>query len=149
MFQQGSPFSCVSNFLHINKYEIYNYFAETLAWKILYIEKNRFTGVCLWTKDPDPVVPNLDLDPGDPKRLDPDPTLVFIVYRLLFGVSLCIYLSIYSSRSGMIYSLYFIILTLFGNYTLLNVFLAIAVDNLANAQELTAAENKVNIPTAN
>ena len=34
-------------------------------------------------------------------------------------------------------------LTLFGNYTLLNVFLAIAVDNLANAQELTAAENKV------
>ena len=44
---------------------------------------------------------------------------------------------------GMIYSLYFIVLTLFGNYTLLNVFLAIAVDNLANAQELTAAENKV------
>ena len=43
----------------------------------------------------------------------------------------------------MIYSLYFIVLTLFGNYTLLNVFLAIAVDNLANAQELTAAENKV------
>lgn len=37
-------------------------------------------------------------------------------------------------------SSYFIILTLFGNYTLLNVFLAIAVDNLANAQELTAAE---------
>ena len=45
-------------------------------------------------------------------------------------------------RSGIIYSLYFIILTLFGNYTLLNVFLAIAVDNLANAQELTAAENQ-------
>ena len=46
-------------------------------------------------------------------------------------------------RSGMIYSLYFIILTLFGNYTLLNVFLAIAVDNLANAQELTAAEEQM------
>ena len=45
----------------------------------------------------------------------------------------------------MIYSLYFIVLTLFGNYTLLNVFLAIAVDNLANAQELTAAENKVRL----
>lgn len=29
---------------------------------------------------------------------------------------------------------YFIVLVLFGNYTLLNVFLAIAVDNLANAQ---------------
>ena len=43
----------------------------------------------------------------------------------------------------MMYSVYFIVLTLFGNYTLLNVFLAIAVDNLANAQELTAAENKV------
>ncbi|XP_063983728.1 voltage-dependent calcium channel type A subunit alpha-1 isoform X7 [Diachasmimorpha longicaudata] len=41
---------------------------------------------------------------------------------------------------GMIYSSYFIVLVLFGNYTLLNVFLAIAVDNLANAQELTAAE---------
>lgn len=41
---------------------------------------------------------------------------------------------------GMVYCIYFIILVLFGNYTLLNVFLAIAVDNLANAQELTAAE---------
>ncbi|XP_063609776.1 voltage-dependent calcium channel type A subunit alpha-1-like, partial [Penaeus indicus] len=45
-------------------------------------------------------------------------------------------------KSGMIYSLYFIILVIFGNYTLLNVFLAIAVDNLANAQELTAAEEE-------
>ena len=51
-------------------------------------------------------------------------------------------------RSGMIYSLYFIILTLFGNYTLLNVFLAIAVDNLANAQELTAAEEKAEVEEA-
>ncbi|XP_042203568.1 voltage-dependent calcium channel type A subunit alpha-1-like isoform X6 [Homarus americanus] len=46
------------------------------------------------------------------------------------------------TQSGMIYSLYFIILVIFGNYTLLNVFLAIAVDNLANAQELTAAEEE-------
>ena len=38
---------------------------------------------------------------------------------------------------GIIWSLYFILLVLLGNYTLLNVFLAIAVDNLANAQELT------------
>lgn len=37
---------------------------------------------------------------------------------------------------------YFIVLTMFGNYTLLNVFLAIAVDNLAQAQELTAAEEE-------
>ncbi|KOB73804.1 Cacophony, partial [Operophtera brumata] len=45
-------------------------------------------------------------------------------------------------QRGMLYSLYFVILVLFGNYTLLNVFLAIAVDNLANAQELTAAEEE-------
>ncbi|KAG8192014.1 hypothetical protein JTE90_001744 [Oedothorax gibbosus] len=45
-------------------------------------------------------------------------------------------------NGGMIYSLYFIILVLFGNYTLLNVFLAIAVDNLANAQELTLAQEE-------
>lgn len=37
-------------------------------------------------------------------------------------------------QRGMLYALYFVILVLFGNYTLLNVFLAIAVDNLANAQ---------------
>ena len=47
-----------------------------------------------------------------------------------------------TTSSGMVYSLYFIILVVFGNYTLLNVFLAIAVDNLANAQELTAAEEE-------
>ncbi|CAK9821795.1 Voltage-dependent calcium channel type A subunit alpha-1 [Anthophora retusa] len=45
-------------------------------------------------------------------------------------------------KKGMVYSLYFIVLVLFGNYTLLNVFLAIAVDNLANAQELSAAEDE-------
>uniref|UniRef100_A0A665XB59 Voltage-dependent N-type calcium channel subunit alpha n=1 Tax=Echeneis naucrates TaxID=173247 RepID=A0A665XB59_ECHNA len=45
-------------------------------------------------------------------------------------------------RRGMFSSVYFIVLTLFGNYTLLNVFLAIAVDNLANAQELTKDEEE-------
>ncbi|XP_006900735.1 PREDICTED: voltage-dependent N-type calcium channel subunit alpha-1B-like [Elephantulus edwardii] len=44
---------------------------------------------------------------------------------------------------GMFSSFYFIVLTLFGNYTLLNVFLAIAVDNLANAQELTKDEEEM------
>ena len=39
-------------------------------------------------------------------------------------------------------SIYFIVLVLFGNYTLLNVFLAIAVDNLANAQGLTAQQEE-------
>ncbi|KAG9509584.1 Voltage-dependent calcium channel type A subunit alpha-1, partial [Fragariocoptes setiger] len=48
------------------------------------------------------------------------------------------------SQNNMGYCLYFIILVLFGNYTLLNVFLAIAVDNLANAQELTQAEEEEN-----
>ncbi|THD27891.1 Voltage dependent calcium channel [Fasciola hepatica] len=46
------------------------------------------------------------------------------------------------SNGGFVYCIYFILLVLFGNYTLLNVFLAIAVDNLANAQELTAAEEE-------
>ncbi|RXM97052.1 Voltage-dependent P/Q-type calcium channel subunit alpha-1A [Acipenser ruthenus] len=45
-------------------------------------------------------------------------------------------------NKGMVFSIYFIVLTLFGNYTLLNVFLAIAVDNLANAQELTKDEQE-------
>lgn len=52
------------------------------------------------------------------------------------------YNGIKSKDNQIAYGLYFVILTLFGNYTLLNVFLAIAVDNLANAQELTAAENQ-------
>ena len=46
------------------------------------------------------------------------------------------------ASSGLIYSLYFIFLTMFGNYTLLNVFLAIAVDSLGQAQEMTACEEK-------
>lgn len=52
------------------------------------------------------------------------------------------YKGIEAQEGNMIYSMYFIVLMLFGNYTLLNVFLAIAVDNLANAQELTAAEEE-------
>ena len=44
--------------------------------------------------------------------------------------------------NGMWASVYFVILVLFGNYTLLNVFLAIAVDNLANAQELTKLDEE-------
>ena len=46
---------------------------------------------------------------------------------------------------GLLSAVYFIILFVCGNYILLNVFLAIAVDNLANAQELTAAENQVRV----
>ncbi|XP_048587790.1 voltage-dependent P/Q-type calcium channel subunit alpha-1A isoform X2 [Nematostella vectensis] len=39
-------------------------------------------------------------------------------------------------------SLYFVMLVVLGNYVLLNVFLAIAVDNLANAQQLSADEEE-------
>ncbi|TGZ60418.1 hypothetical protein CRM22_008542 [Opisthorchis felineus] len=46
------------------------------------------------------------------------------------------------SGGGGIYAVYFVLVMLVGNYTLLNVFLAIAVDNLANAQELTEAEEE-------
>jgi voltage-dependent calcium channel N type alpha-1B len=41
---------------------------------------------------------------------------------------------------GIVYSIYFVLLTLCGNYCLLNVFLAIACDSLDQAAELTAAE---------
>ena len=43
---------------------------------------------------------------------------------------------------GICVSIYFIILFICGNYILLNVFLAIAVDNLADADSLTAAEEE-------
>ncbi|XP_073235068.1 voltage-dependent L-type calcium channel subunit alpha-1D-like [Porites lutea] len=43
---------------------------------------------------------------------------------------------------GILSSLYFISLVILGNYTLLNVFLAIAVDNLANAQAVTQDEKE-------
>ncbi|VDP03539.1 unnamed protein product [Soboliphyme baturini] len=42
--------------------------------------------------------------------------------------------------AGIIVCIYFIVLFICGNYILLNVFLAIAVDNLADAESLTAAE---------
>ena len=41
---------------------------------------------------------------------------------------------------GAIYAVYFVILLLCGDWTLLNVFLAIACDSLDQAAELTAAE---------
>ena len=43
---------------------------------------------------------------------------------------------------GAIYAIYFVILLLCGDWTLLNVFLAIAVDSLGQAQEMTALEEK-------
>lgn len=43
---------------------------------------------------------------------------------------------------GMIACIYFIILFICGNYILLNVFLAIAVDNLADADSLSSVEKE-------
>ena len=43
-------------------------------------------------------------------------------------------------NGGMVYSCYFVMLTLCGDYTLLNVFLAIACDSLDQAAALTEAE---------
>ena len=46
-------------------------------------------------------------------------------------------------EGGLVYALYFVMLTLCGDYTLLNVFLAIACDSLDQAAALT----EVNIPS--
>uniref|UniRef100_A0A158Q5I2 Voltage-dependent calcium channel type A subunit alpha-1 n=1 Tax=Dracunculus medinensis TaxID=318479 RepID=A0A158Q5I2_DRAME len=79
-------------------------------------------------------------------HFDTFPVALITVFQILTGEDWneVMYLAIESQGGvyggGMIYCIYFIVLVLFGNYTLLNVFLAIAVDNLANAQELTAAE---------
>uniref|UniRef100_A0A8D0C2E9 Voltage-dependent N-type calcium channel subunit alpha n=1 Tax=Salvator merianae TaxID=96440 RepID=A0A8D0C2E9_SALMN len=75
-------------------------------------------------------------------NFDTFPTAILTVFQILTGEdwNAVMYQGIESQggvHSGMFSSVYFIVLTLFGNYTLLNVFLAIAVDNLANAQELT------------
>ncbi|CAM9579129.1 unnamed protein product [Lampetra fluviatilis] len=75
------------------------------------------------------------------------PNAILTVFQILTGEdwNTVMYDGILSQKGAgysMCYSIYFIILTLFGNYTLLNVFLAIAVDNLANAQELTKDEEE-------
>ncbi|XP_023224867.1 voltage-dependent calcium channel type A subunit alpha-1-like [Centruroides sculpturatus] len=86
-------------------------------------------------------------DETPPENFDTFPIALITVFQILTGEDWneVMYKGIESQggiKTGMWYSIYFIILTLFGNYTLLNVFLAIAVDNLANAQELTAAEEE-------
>ncbi|XP_052382047.1 voltage-dependent P/Q-type calcium channel subunit alpha-1A-like [Oncorhynchus keta] len=80
-------------------------------------------------------------------NFDTFPAAIMTVFQILTGEdwNMVMYDGIKSQggvNSGMAYSVFFIVLTLFGNYTLLNVFLAIAVDNLANAQELTKDEEE-------
>uniref|UniRef100_A0A8C6UP24 Voltage-dependent N-type calcium channel subunit alpha n=1 Tax=Neogobius melanostomus TaxID=47308 RepID=A0A8C6UP24_9GOBI len=80
-------------------------------------------------------------------NFDTFPAAILTVFQILTGEdwNAVMYHGIESQggvRRGMFSSVYFIVLTLFGNYTLLNVFLAIAVDNLANAQELTKDEEQ-------
>ncbi|XDV51465.1 hypothetical protein PO909_020336, partial [Leuciscus waleckii] len=82
-----------------------------------------------------------------PTNFDTFPAAIMTVFQILTGEdwNVVMYDGIESQGGvdkGMIFSVFFIILTLFGNYTLLNVFLAIAVDNLANAQELTKDEQQ-------
>ncbi|XP_030647627.1 voltage-dependent R-type calcium channel subunit alpha-1E [Chanos chanos] len=82
-----------------------------------------------------------------PTNFDTFPTAIMTVFQILTGEDWneVMYNGIRSQggvQYGMWSSIYFIVLTLFGNYTLLNVFLAIAVDNLANAQELTKEEEE-------
>uniref|UniRef100_A0A3B3STK5 Voltage-dependent N-type calcium channel subunit alpha n=1 Tax=Paramormyrops kingsleyae TaxID=1676925 RepID=A0A3B3STK5_9TELE len=80
-------------------------------------------------------------------NFDTFPAAILTVFQILTGEdwNAVMYHGIESQGGvsrGMFSSIYFIVLTLFGNYTLLNVFLAIAVDNLANAQELTKDEEE-------
>ncbi|XP_023556088.1 voltage-dependent N-type calcium channel subunit alpha-1B isoform X3 [Octodon degus] len=81
-------------------------------------------------------------------NFDTFPAAILTVFQILTGEdwNAVMYHGIESQGGvsrGMFSSFYFIVLTLFGNYTLLNVFLAIAVDNLANAQELTKDEEEM------
>ncbi|XP_037111676.1 voltage-dependent P/Q-type calcium channel subunit alpha-1A isoform X22 [Syngnathus acus] len=80
-------------------------------------------------------------------NFDTFPAAIMTVFQILTGEdwNMVMYAGIKSQggvNKGMAFSVFFIVLTLFGNYTLLNVFLAIAVDNLANAQELTKDEQE-------
>ncbi|XP_051898184.1 voltage-dependent P/Q-type calcium channel subunit alpha-1A-like isoform X3 [Pristis pectinata] len=89
-----------------------------------------------------------NFETGTPStNFDTFPAAIMTVFQILTGEdwNVVMYDGIESQggvNRGMISSVYFIVLTLFGNYTLLNVFLAIAVDNLANAQELTKDEQE-------
>uniref|UniRef100_P56698-2 Isoform 2 of Probable voltage-dependent N-type calcium channel subunit alpha-1B n=1 Tax=Diplobatis ommata TaxID=1870830 RepID=P56698-2 len=87
-------------------------------------------------------------DGTPPTNFDTFPAAILTVFQILTGEDWneVMYYGIEAHggvKKGMFSSVYFIILTLFGNYTLLNVFLAIAVDNLANAQELTKDEEEM------
>ena len=48
---------CFKHFKWHSKCKIKNNFSNTVFWVVLYKKKNKFTGACLWSKDPDP-------DPG-------------------------------------------------------------------------------------
>ncbi|KAJ8263836.1 hypothetical protein GJAV_G00141840 [Gymnothorax javanicus] len=89
-----------------------------------------------------------NFESGTPStNFDTFPAAIMTVFQILTGEdwNVVMYDGIQSQggvNQGMVFCIFFIVLTLFGNYTLLNVFLAIAVDNLANAQELTKDEQE-------
>uniref|UniRef100_A0A3B4YEY9 Voltage-dependent L-type calcium channel subunit alpha n=1 Tax=Seriola lalandi dorsalis TaxID=1841481 RepID=A0A3B4YEY9_SERLL len=89
--------------------------------------------------------------PNQPKprsTFDSFPQALITVFQILTGEdwNTVMYNGIMAhggpSMPGILVSLYFIILFVCGNFILLNVFLAIAVDNLAEAESLTLAQKE-------
>ena len=84
------------------------------------------------------------------KKTTPFQFFLLILYILFFQIltgedwNQVMYTAINSKggreNGGMVYCFYFVMLTLCGDYTLLNVFLAIACDSLDQAAALTEAE---------
>ncbi|XP_063720723.1 voltage-dependent calcium channel type A subunit alpha-1-like isoform X3 [Symsagittifera roscoffensis] len=96
---------------------------------------------------------SFNFDSGTPaSNFDTFPIALMTVFQILTGEdwNVVMYDGIRSAcdnkeracSAGMLYAFYFIALVLLGNYTLLNVFLAIAVDNLATAQQMTKEEEE-------
>ena len=59
--------------------------------------------------------------------------------------NLCLKIDHLKKPLGLAVSIYFILLFVVGNYILLNVFLAIAVDNLADAESLNESQKEKEI----
>ncbi|XP_066102085.1 voltage-dependent L-type calcium channel subunit alpha-1D isoform X1 [Saccopteryx bilineata] len=91
---------------------------------------------------------NFDETQTKRSTFDNFPQALLTVFQILTGEDwnavMCDGIMAYGgpSSSGMIVCIYFIILFICGNYILLNVFLAIAVDNLADAESLNTAQKE-------
>uniref|UniRef100_A0A8C5AXK9 Voltage-dependent L-type calcium channel subunit alpha n=1 Tax=Gadus morhua TaxID=8049 RepID=A0A8C5AXK9_GADMO len=91
---------------------------------------------------------NFSNQPKPRSTFDSFPQALISVFQILTGEdwNLIMYDGIMAyggpSMPGILVSIYFIILFICGNFILLNVFLAIAVDNLAEAESLTSAQKE-------